>query len=67
MGNKQDVEQVNHCSDLIQLAEEYDESDTGANILNKLDVILALLKSKNDKNIARQLNKKQKVSKIMNN
>ena len=64
MGNKQNVEQVNHCSDLLQLAEEYDESDTGTNILNKLDVILTLLKS-GDKNLARQLNKKQKVSKII--
>lgn len=62
MGNKQEIEQVNHFSDLIQLTEEYDESETGANILNKLEMILALLKS-NDKTMAKQLNKKQKVLK----
>jgi hypothetical protein len=60
MGNKQETEQVNHWSDLIHLSEEYDESDSGVNIVNKLEMILKLLQS-NDKSIVKTLNKKPKV------
>ena len=63
MGNKQETEQVNHCLDLNNIADEYDDDDTDSeiNILNKLAMILNLLQSK-ALFIVKNLNKKPKVN-----
>jgi hypothetical protein len=61
MGNKQETEQVNHCLDLNNIADEYDDTDSEINILNKLAMILNLLQSK-ALFIVKNLNKKPKVN-----
>ena len=63
MGNKQNIETVNHWSDLVNLANELNESDDndpGTAILEKLDFIINLIQQQ-DKQIIKSLNKKPRV------
>lgn len=63
MGNKQETENINHWSDLAHISEEYDESETGQSIIDRLNSILKLIRV-NDKTIIQNLNKKQRVNLI---
>lgn len=64
MGNKEaQAANVNHWSELNHITEEYDETSSGTQILEKIKVIQNAISQK-DKSIIKNLNKKLKVQSI---
>lgn len=64
MGNKEvQANNVNHWSELNHIADEYDETSSGTQILEKIKAIQNAISQK-DKTIMKNLNKKPRVQTI---